>query len=110
MKKFRFPEDGDVAQDICDRDRFRGDLLDIYAGNEGGKVHIWHHYLPLYDRYFGQYRDTPVRFLEIGVKTAGPCGCGGVIWARMRCCVALISTRTARNTMGNRAWCARVAR
>ncbi|KAG1649488.1 putative 14 protein in nqo3 5'region [Nymphon striatum] len=48
-----------------------GDLLDIYAGNEGVKVHKWHHYLPLYDRYFGQYRNTPVKFLEIGVNNGG---------------------------------------
>jgi len=71
MKKFRFPEDGDVAQDIRERYGFDGDLLDIYAGNEGVKVHKWHHYLPLYDRYFSQYRGTPVKFLEIGVNNGG---------------------------------------
>jgi len=71
MKKFRFPEDGDVAADIRERYGFDGDLLDIYAGNEGVKVHKWHHYLPLYDRYFARYRDTPVKFLEIGVNNGG---------------------------------------
>lgn len=71
MKKFRFPEDGDIAADIRDRYGFDGDLLDIYAGNEGVKVHKWHHYLPLYDRYFGRYRGTPVKFLEIGVNNGG---------------------------------------
>ncbi|MFC6638503.1 class I SAM-dependent methyltransferase [Sulfitobacter sp. JBTF-M27] len=71
MKKFRFPEDGDVAADIRERYGFDGDLLDIYAGNEGVKVHKWHHYLPLYDRYFGRYRDTAVKFLEIGVNNGG---------------------------------------
>tara|TARA_R110002072_G_scaffold847_2_gene6773 strand:+ start:950 stop:1663 length:714 start_codon:yes stop_codon:yes gene_type:complete len=71
MKKFRFPEDGDVAADIRDRYGFEGDLLDIYAGNEGVKVHKWHHYLPLYDRYFSRYRNTPVKFLEIGVNNGG---------------------------------------
>jgi hypothetical protein len=71
MKKFRFPEDGDVAGDIRERYGFDGDLLDIYAGNEGVKVHKWHHYLPLYDRYFSPYRGTPVRFLEIGVNNGG---------------------------------------
>ena len=49
MKKFRFPEDGDVAADIRERYGFDGDLLDIYAENEGVKVHKWHHYLPIYD-------------------------------------------------------------
>lgn len=71
MKKFRFPEDGDVAADIRERYDFDGDLLDIYAGNEGVKVHKWHHYLPLYDRYFARYRGTPVKFLEIGVNNGG---------------------------------------
>jgi len=71
MKKFRFPEDGDVAADIRDRYGFDGELLDIYAGNEGVKVHKWHHYLPLYERYFSQYRGTPVKFLEIGVNNGG---------------------------------------
>ena len=71
MKKFRFPEDGDVAADIRDRYGFSGELLDIYAGTEGVKVHKWHHYLPLYDRYFSRYRGTKVRFLEIGVNNGG---------------------------------------
>ena len=71
MKKFRFPEDGDVAADIRDRYGYDGDLLDIYAGNEGVGVHKWHHYLPIYDRYFERYRGTSVRFLEIGVNNGG---------------------------------------
>lgn len=71
MKKFRFPEDGDVAADIRERYGFEGDLLDIYAGNEGVKVHKWHHYLPLYDRYFSRYRGSAVKFLEIGVNNGG---------------------------------------
>lgn len=71
MKKFRFPEDGDVAADIRDRYGYDGPLLDIYAGNNGVKVHKWHHYIPLYDRYFARYRGTSVRFLEIGVNNGG---------------------------------------
>lgn len=71
MKKYRFPEDGDVAADIRERYGFSGDLLDIYANNDGVKVHKWHHYLPLYDRYFSRYRNTKVRFLEIGVNNGG---------------------------------------
>ena len=34
-------------------------------------MHKWHHYLPIYDRYFAQYRGTKVRFLEIGVNNGG---------------------------------------
>lgn len=71
MKKYRFPEDGDVAADIRDRYGFDGDLLEIYAGNDGVRVHKWHHYLPLYDRYFAQYRGGAVKFLEIGVNNGG---------------------------------------
>jgi cephalosporin hydroxylase len=71
MRKFRFPEDEDVATDIRERYGYDGDLLDIYTGNEGVKVHKWHHYLPLYDRYLSRYRGTPVKFLEIGVNNGG---------------------------------------
>lgn len=34
-------------------------------------VHKWHHYIPLYDRYFGPWRNRPLRFLEIGVSKGG---------------------------------------
>lgn len=71
MKRYRFPEDGDVAADIRERYGFDGDLLEIYAGNDGVRVHKWHHYLPLYDRYFARYRGTAVKFLEIGVNNGG---------------------------------------
>jgi hypothetical protein len=71
MKKFRFDEDGDVVEDIRSKYGFDGDLLDIYATNEGASVHKWHHYIPLYDRYFERFRGTPVRFLEIGVNKGG---------------------------------------
>ena len=61
----------DVAQDIRDKYGFDGELLTLFAGNEGPIVHKWHHYLPLYDRYFGPYRGRPLRFLEIGVSKGG---------------------------------------
>ena len=36
-------------------------------------MHKWHHYLPLDDRYFGDYRNAarPVRMLEIGTAEGG---------------------------------------
>lgn len=71
MKRFSFPADGDIVADIRDRYGFEGDLVDIYASNTGTTVQKWHHYLPIYDRYFGRFRGTPVRFLEIGVKKGG---------------------------------------
>lgn len=71
MKRFRFDADGDVAADIREKYAFDGDLLDLYASNTGPIVHKWHHYIPIYDRYFSKYRGTPVRFLEIGVNKGG---------------------------------------
>lgn len=68
---FAFNPKGDAKQDIQSKYGFDGDLLDIYAGNKGAIVHKWHHYLPLYDRYFSKFRGRPVRFLEIGVSKGG---------------------------------------
>lgn len=62
---------GRVAEDIRRDYGYDGDLLDIFAGNRGRLVHKWHHYIPLYDRYFAPYRNRPVRFLEIGVSQGG---------------------------------------
>lgn len=61
----------DVAGDIRTKYGFDGDLLRIFAGNKGEVVHKWHHYIPIYDRYFAKLRGTPVRFLEIGVSKGG---------------------------------------
>ena len=47
------------------------DLLQLYAENSDAQVHKWHHYIPLYDRYFSPYRNRPIRFLEIGVSRGG---------------------------------------
>ncbi|WP_102108179.1 class I SAM-dependent methyltransferase [Oceaniglobus roseus] len=67
-----FAYDGaDPAGDIRDKYGFGGDLLDIFAQNAGPVVHKWHHYIPLYDRYFARFRDRPLRFLEIGVSKGG---------------------------------------
>ena len=61
----------DVAADIRDKYGFEGDLVDIYAGGSAQLVHKWHHYLPIYDRYFQHWRSKPVRFLELGVFKGG---------------------------------------
>ena len=34
-------------------------------------VHKWHHYLPIYEKYFSPYRDVAPKFLEIGVSKGG---------------------------------------
>ncbi|MFP4406572.1 class I SAM-dependent methyltransferase [Rhodosalinus sp.] len=71
MKKYRFEEGADVTADIREKYAYDGDLLAIYSGNEGPEVHKWHHYIPLYERYFAPFRGTGVRFLEIGVAKGG---------------------------------------
>ena len=68
---YKFSEDLPIRADIRDKYGFDGDLLEIYAANTGPVVHKWHHYLPLYDRYFGPFRGRPIRFLEIGVAKGG---------------------------------------
>jgi hypothetical protein len=46
-------------------------MEDIFWSNSGPVVHKWLHYLPIYDRYLGPWRDRPVRMLEIGVSKGG---------------------------------------
>lgn len=71
MRRFRFDEDGDVAEDIRSKYGYDGDMLTAFAGNNGIVVHKWHHYIPIYDRYFSRFRGTQVRFLEIGINKGG---------------------------------------
>jgi hypothetical protein len=68
--KFRFAG-GDIRDDIREKYGYDGDLLDIFIQNEGAVVHKWHHYIPIYDRYFGPLRNRDIRFLEIGVSKGG---------------------------------------
>lgn len=71
LRRYRFPKSEDVAADIVAKYGPQGPLLDIFVGNTGAHVHKWHHYLPLYERYFGPWRNRPLRFLEIGVSKGG---------------------------------------
>ena len=61
----------DIVGDVRQKYGFDGDIVSIFAGNTGPVVDKWHHYLPLYDRYFGPFRGKPLRFLEIGVFKGG---------------------------------------
>ena len=74
FRKYRrlFKFDGqDVVDDIRSSYGFDGDLAHIFARGSGRAMVKWHHYIPLYDRYFSRFRGTNVRFLEIGVAKGG---------------------------------------
>lgn len=45
------------------------ELFQIFSGDTN--VHKWHHYFDIYSRHFEQYRDRPIRMLEIGVFRGG---------------------------------------
>lgn len=60
-----------VRDDIIAKYGPQGDLLDILAAGGDQMIHKWHHYIPLYERYFGTWRNRPLRFLEIGVFRGG---------------------------------------
>jgi hypothetical protein len=70
MQDYAFSGD-DILEDIESRYGFDGDLAQIYVQGSSQLVHKWHHYLPIYDRYFSKFRGEPVRFLEIGVAKGG---------------------------------------
>lgn len=61
----------DVREDIRQKYGHESDLLDLYAAGSERLVHKWHHYIPLYDRYFSRWRNRSFRFLEIGVSRGG---------------------------------------
>lgn len=71
IERFRFEEALGVEADIRTKYDFEGDLLELFSNNRGKLIHKWHHYIPLYDRYFSRFRGQPVRFLEIGVSEGG---------------------------------------
>jgi hypothetical protein len=71
--RFQFDshEASDIERDIQEKYGNDSGLLGLFAKNRGVVVHKWHHYIPLYDRYFSPFRGRPVRFLEIGVSNGG---------------------------------------
>ena len=70
IRKHRFGGQ-DIAADIRAKYAFDGDLADTFAQNTGPVIHKWHHYIPIYDRFFKGLRGTPVKLLEIGVAKGG---------------------------------------
>jgi hypothetical protein len=70
-ERFAFPKDADVLQDFVDKYGIASDLMKIYSSEKFPIVNKWHHYIPIYERYFEKYRGQRVRFLEIGVSEGG---------------------------------------
>lgn len=60
-----------IVADIAAKFGTSGDLVTYFAQHRGEGVDKWHHYLPLYERYFAPWRNRPLRFLEIGVSQGG---------------------------------------
>lgn len=61
----------DVKKDIQEKYGHNSKLLELFATNKEFIVHKWHHYIPIYDRYFSSFRGRKIRFLEIGVSKGG---------------------------------------
>lgn len=70
-RRFAFDKSLGVREDIQTKYGFNGDLLDLVVNNKYAAIHKWHHYIPIYDRYFSSFRGKKVRFLEIGVSDGG---------------------------------------
>ncbi len=65
IEEYEAPKNLDAREDIERKYNFSGALLNIFVANKDNVVHKWHHYIPLYDKYFGNFRNRQVRFLEI---------------------------------------------
>ena len=60
-----------IKKDIQEKYNHNSELLDIFCNNDGFVVHKWHHYIPIYEKYFSRFRGKKIRFLEIGVGKGG---------------------------------------
>ena len=73
IRKFIF-DNNDITiikKDIQEKYNHNSDLLNIFTNNKGLIVHKWHHYIPIYDHYFSNFRGRKIKFLEIGVGKGG---------------------------------------
>ena len=71
IEQFGFDPSKDLRQHIKENYGFDGELLEIFSSHVGEIITKWHHYIPLYDRYFSKFRGSKVRMLEIGVDQGG---------------------------------------
>lgn len=47
------------------------ELWSHFQQNTGKTIYKWHHYFPVYEKYFSAYRNKKVTFMEIGVWKGG---------------------------------------
>ncbi len=71
IQKFKFDKSVDLHTEFNQKYGFSGDLLDFFCENKTNPVHKWHHYIPIYDRYFARFRGKKIKMLEIGVSQGG---------------------------------------
>lgn len=71
MTDFAFDRQLDTQTDIVAKYGYRGDVLGLFVDNKGPIVHTWHHSLPLWERHAARFRDSRLRFLDIGVREGG---------------------------------------
>ncbi len=43
----------------------------LFFTHQGRRLHKWHHYLAIYDRWFLPYKNRPITLLEIGIAGGG---------------------------------------
>ena len=72
-KKFIFEKNISslIKKDIKEKYNHNSELLDIFCNNDGFLVHKWHHYIPIYEKYFSKFKGKKIKFLEIGVGKGG---------------------------------------
>lgn len=72
LSGLKFPKEKSVLEDIRSKYVSCAELSEIYASHKGCLLHKWHHYLPLYERYFASFKNKKnLKFLEIGVSKGG---------------------------------------
>lgn len=72
-KKFKFSADLNSLQEYIKLNQnFNGKLLDLFTSkNNSSYINKWHHYLPIYEKYFSNYLVKDINFLEIGIADGG---------------------------------------
>ncbi|MFT3929029.1 MAG: hypothetical protein QM709_01925 [Spongiibacteraceae bacterium] len=58
-----------MSVNSAEESRPKGELYRIWQGIPGG--HKWWHYFDAYERFLGEFKSKPIRFLEVGVYNGG---------------------------------------